>query len=471
MTVRTRFAPSPTGDLHIGGVRTAFFSWLHARRHGGQFVLRIEDTDRQRSSDASAALILESMTWLGLEPDEPVYYQSRRFDRYREASDRLLAEGKAYHCYCSKQLLDDMRAEQVAQGLKPRYDRRCRHRQSPPPAGVEPVLRFMNPLQGNVVIDDQIQGRVVISNTELDDLIIQRSDGTPTYNFTVVVDDADMGITDVIRGDDHLNNTPRQINLFAAIGALVPRFAHVPMILGADGKRLSKRHGAGSVLEYRDAGYLAEAMLNYLVRLGWSHGDREVFSINELMELFRIEDVNKSASIFNSEKLDWLNQHYIKSGDPEDIAKRVEPLFAARGLDTGNGPALVDVVTAQKQRAKTLVELVDKSEYFYRDADGYGEAGSKHLTANVLPALVGLAEHIERMNEWNVEALHSVIADVAGTAGLKFGKLAQPVRVAVSGGVVSPSIDVTLWLIGQARVLGRLKRAIAFIESTAADSG
>ena len=471
MTVRTRFAPSPTGDLHIGGVRTALFSWLHARRHGGQFVVRIEDTDRQRSSDASAELILDSMAWLGLESDEPVYYQSRRFDRYREVSDRLLAEGKAYHCYCSKQLLDAMRAEQLARGLKPRYDRRCRHRQSPAPSGVNPVLRFMNPLQGDVVIDDRIQGRVVISNTELDDLIIQRSDGTPTYNFTVVVDDADMAISDVIRGDDHLNNTPRQINLFAAIGAPVPRFSHVPMILGADGKRLSKRHGAGSVLDYRDAGYLAEAMLNYLVRLGWSHGDREVFSVNELMTIFRIEDVNKSASIFNAEKLDWLNQHYIKSGDPEDIAKRAAPLFAARGLDTGNGPALTDVVAAQNQRSKTLVDLVDKSEYFYRDVDGYGDAGPKHLTADVLPALVGVAERIERLAEWNAEALHSVIEDVAGAAGLKFGKLAQPVRVAVTGGVVSPSIDVTLWLIGQTRVLGRLKSAIAFIESAAVELG
>jgi len=312
MTVRTRFAPSPTGYLHIGGARTALFSWLHARRHGGAFVLRIEDTDLERSTAESVNAILEGMTWLGLEYDEGPFSQMDRMERYQEVIQQLIDKGQAYHCYCSRERLDELRAKQMARKEKPRYDGFCRHRTEPPPEGVPPVVRFRNPIEGLVVVDDMIRGRVVFDNNELDDLIIARSDGTPTYNFTVVVDDYDMRITHVIRGDDHLNNTPRQINILRALGAEPPRYAHVPMILGEDGKRMSKRHGAVSVMQYHDDGYLPEAVLNYLVRLGWSNGDQEIFSVDEMVALFDVADVNNSASVFNTGKLQWLNQHYIK---------------------------------------------------------------------------------------------------------------------------------------------------------------
>src|SRR5512143_3034880 len=318
MTIRTRFAPSPTGYLHIGGARTALFSWLYARRHGGTFILRIEDTDLERSTAESVNVILEGMTWLGLEYDEGPFFQTHRFDRYKEVIKQLLDDGKAYKCYCTKDELEAMREEQMANKQKPRYDGRCRHR-TEPREGHEYVVRFRNPEEGQTIVDDRVRGRVVFSNSELDDLIIARSDGSPTYNFVVVVDDMDMKITHVIRGDDHLNNTPRQINILKALGYEPPRYAHVPMILGSDGARLSKRHGAVSVMQYRDDGFLPEALLNYLVRLGWSNGDQEIFSIDEMIRLFDVSNVHTSAAAFNPEKLLWLNQHYLKTADPQRV--------------------------------------------------------------------------------------------------------------------------------------------------------
>ncbi|HBG50635.1 MAG TPA: glutamate--tRNA ligase, partial [Gammaproteobacteria bacterium] len=354
MTVVTRFAPSPTGHLHIGGARTALFSWLYARRQGGRFILRVEDTDRERSTDEYVQAILEGMAWLGLEHDDGPYYQTQRFDRYRQIIERMLAEGTAYRCYCSRERLDALRAEQMVAKEKPRYDGLCRDRQDPPPEGVSPVVRFRNPTDGQVVFEDLVRGPIAFDNAELDDLIIARSDGTPTYNFTVVVDDADMGVTHVIRGDDHINNTPRQINLLRAISVTPPAYAHVPMILGADGQRLSKRHGAVSVLQYRDDGYLPEALLNYLVRLGWSHGDQEIFSRQEMIDLFDLAAVHRAPSTFNPDKLLWLNQHYLKTEDPGNVAGHLQPHLAALGVDPDAGPDLAEVVRALRERSKTL---------------------------------------------------------------------------------------------------------------------
>ncbi|NIR27789.1 MAG: glutamate--tRNA ligase, partial [Gammaproteobacteria bacterium] len=379
MTVRTRFAPSPTGYLHVGGARTALFSWLHARRHGGEFILRIEDTDVERSTQESIDAILEGLAWLGLDYDHGPIFQSRRFTRYAEVAQRLLDEGKAYRCYCSKGRLETLRAEQMARKIKPRYDGRCRDRTEPAPEGVTPVIRFKNPLDGIVVVNDLIRGRLEFRNDELDDLVIVRANGTPTYNFTVVVDDLDMEVTHVIRGDDHVNNTPRQINILDALGAHLPLYAHVPMILGADGQRLSKRHGAVSVLQFRADGYLPEAMLNHLGRIGWSHGDRELFSLDEMVELFDITEVHRSAASFNPEKLLWLNQHYIKSGDPAHVARHLGWHMGRMDIDPSEGPDLVAVVMAQRERAKTLVEMAQNSIYFYREFETYEQkAARKH---------------------------------------------------------------------------------------------
>jgi len=467
MTIRTRFAPSPTGYLHIGGARTALFCWLYARRHGGRFVLRIEDTDLERSTAESVNAILEGMTWLGLEYDEGPFYQTERMDRYRELIQRLLDEGKAYHCYCSKEELEAMRAEQMARKEKPRYDGRCRHRRGPPPEGVPPVVRFKNPLDGAVIIDDLIRGKVVINNTELDDLIIARADGSPTYNFTVVVDDLDMQVSHVIRGDDHLNNTPRQINILKALGAEPPHYAHVPMILGEDGKRLSKRHGAVSVTQYRDDGFLPEAVLNYLVRLGWSHGDQEVFSLDEMIELFDIQDVNNSASTFNPGKLLWLNQHYLKNSDPVHVAHHLRYHLGCLDVDPTTGPDPVDVVLAQRERAKTLVEMAHNSVFLYKEFEAYDEkAANKHLKGEVVGPLGTLRERLAGLPAWEQEALHEAVEATAEALGLKLGKLAQPLRVAVSGGPVSPPIDATLALLGRDRTLARIDRALEFIAQT-----
>jgi len=461
MTVRTRFAPSPTGYLHIGGARTALFCWLYARKHGGKFILRIEDTDLERSTAESVNAILEGMTWLGLEYDEGPFFQTKRFPRYREVIEQMLREGKAYYCYCSKERLEQLRAEQMARKEKPRYDGLCRPGVPNPPPGVKPVVRFKNPQSGAVVVEDLIRGRVVFQNSELDDLIIARADGSPTYNFTVVVDDMDMNITHVIRGDDHLNNTPRQMNMLEALGAKPPVYAHVPMILGPDGSRLSKRHGAVSVMQYREDGYLPEALLNYLVRLGWSHGDQEIFSVDEMIALFDIKDVHSSAASVNPDKLLWLNQHYIKTSDPAHVAHHLSYHLGKLGVDPAQGPPLVEVVKAQRERAKTLVEMAQNSAFFYREPEGYDEkAAAKHLKPEIAPALAALAKAIEALDEWTPAALHGVVERTAQGNGLDFGKLAQPVRVAVTGRAVSPPIDVTLHLLGRERTLARLRKAV-----------
>ena len=466
MTVRTRFAPSPTGFLHVGGARTALFCWLFARRHGGVFILRIEDTDRERSTQASVDAILDSMNWLALDYDEGPFYQTQRFDRYREYIQRLLDENKAYHCYCTPEELDAMRNEQRAKGLKPRYDGRCRARTGPPPAGIDPVVRFKTPVDGNVIIEDLIKGRIIISNNELDDLIIARPDGTPTYNFTVVIDDLEMDITHVIRGDDHVNNTPRQINIFHALGAKPPQYAHVPMILGSDGQRLSKRHGAVGVMQFREDGYLPDALINYLVRLGWSHGDQEIFSRQELCELFELSDVNRAASVFDTDKLNWLNQHYIKSADTALLAGLLEEQLVKLGVNIADGPDLSVLVDVQRDRAKTLVEMADKSLFAYGDIEEYSEkAARKHLKPAALEGLKAVRERLAGVEPWQTEAIHEAIGSTAEAVGIKLGKLAQPLRVAVTGSDMSPSIDATLLLVGRDRTLARIDAAVAYIEA------
>ena len=469
MTVRTRFAPSPTGYLHVGGARTALFSYLFARRHGGRFVLRIEDTDLERSTAESVNAILEGMAWLGLDYDEGPFYQTQRFDRYNAVIDDLLAKGLAYRCDCPKERLDTLREEQMAAKLKPRYDGRCRDRAVDP---AQPhVIRFRNPDSGIVVVDDLIRGRMTFDNAELDDLIIRRTDGAPTYNLSVVVDDADMGITHVIRGDDHINNTPRQINILRALGREVPRYAHVPMILGEDGARLSKRHGAVSVVAYRDQGYLPEALLNYLVRLGWSHGDQEIFSLDEMVALFDIGQVNKAAAAFDTDKLDWLNQHYIQHADPKRIAHLLRPHLGDLGIDPAEGADLVAVVKAQAARAKTLVELARISAFVYRDFEDYEEAAArKHLRPAAEEPLVHLRAEMDMLalEDWEPGTLEHVVHRVAEELDLNLGKVAQPLRVAVVGRAASPGIDITLSLVGKEATLRRLDRALAYIRQQGA---
>jgi glutamyl-tRNA synthetase len=466
MTVRTRFAPSPTGYLHVGGARTALFSWLHARKHGGKFILRIEDTDLERSTSESINAILEGMTWLGLEYDEGPFYQTQRFDRYNEVIQELLDNGLAYRCNCSRERLDSLREGQMQRKEKPRYDGHCREQPARPD---EPhVVRFRNPLLGAVVVDDLIRGRVLYQNDELDDLILRRSDGTPTYNLSVVVDDADMGITNVIRGDDHLNNTPRQINILRALGKEPPRYAHVPMILGDDGSRLSKRHGAVSVMEYRRQGVLPEALLNYLVRLGWSHGDQEVFSLDEMIELFDLSNVNRAASTFNTEKLLWLNQHYIKTSPPEHIARHLSHHFIRMNIDPSKGPDLLEVIKVQQERCKTLVEMAQASAIFYKPEIEYNpDDVKKHLVPELVPAFKLFRDKLAALPDWHKEPVHVVLKETAEALGLKLGKLAQPVRVAVTGGTVSPSIDATLFLIGREATLSRLDQAIHIMSAAA----
>ena len=468
MTVKTRFAPSPTGFLHIGGARTALFSWLEARRQGGEFVLRIEDTDQERSTAESVQAILDGMQWLGLDWDEGPYYQTERFDRYREVIQRLLDEDKAYYCYCSRERLDELREGQRARGEKPRYDGRCRDLDGPPEGAeaVKPVVRFRNPQEGQVVVEDRVRGRVAFDNSELDDLIIARGDGTPTYNLTVVVDDADMGVTRVIRDDDHLNNTPRQINILKAMGVEPPEYAHVAMILGEDGKRLSKRHGAVSVLQYRDDGYLPEALLNYLVRLGWSHGDQEVFTRDEMLAHFSIDDVNRAASTFNPEKLLWLNQQYLKTLPPEEVSEHLLWHFGQLDINPAEGPPLGEVVLALRERSRTLLEMAESARMFYEEFEAYDEkAVRKNFKGRAQEVLERLHAELSGVTEWNAETLHAVVTGAAESMELKLGKVAQPLRVAVSGGAVSPPIDLTLTLLGRERTLARITRAIGQIPS------
>jgi glutamyl-tRNA synthetase len=465
MTVKTRFAPSPTGYLHIGGARTALYSWLHARKMNGVFALRIEDTDRERSTDESVQAILEGMEWLGLDYDEGPIFQTHRFDRYAEVIQELMDSGHAYHCYCSREELDAMREQQWANKEKPRYNGCCRDR-TEPVEGVDPVVRFRNPLDGDVVINDLVKGEIVINNRELDDLIIARSDGTPTYNLTVVVDDLDMNITHVIRGDDHINNTPRQINIMLALGATLPEFAHVPMILGDDGKRLSKRHGAVGVMQYRDDGFLPEAVLNYLIRLGWAHGDQEIFTLEEMLEFFKIEDVHGAPSAFNTDKLIWMNQQYLKTLPAENIAAQLQWHLDNQKLDTSNGPALTDVIEAQRDRAKTLVDLVSSSRYFFEDFEAYDEkALSKQFKPGVDAILKTVRDQLSELSDWNPEAIETAIKASCEAMDLKLGKVGPPLRLAVAGTPMSPGLDVTLNLVGRERTLARIDKAIETIEA------
>ena len=467
MTV-TRFPPSPTGYLHIGGARTALYSWLHAKQNNGKFVLRIEDTDLERSTQESVQAILDGMEWLELDYDEGPYYQTKRFDRYKEVVQQLLDEGHAYHCYCSKEELDAMREEQRAKGLKPRYDGRYRNR-SEPVAGVEPVVRFKNPLDGDVIIEDLVKGNIVISNTELDDLIIARSDGVPTYNLTVVVDDLDMGMTHVIRGDDHINNTPRQINIMRALGAEPPKFAHVPMILGEDGKRLSKRHGAVGVMQYRDEGFLPEALLNYLVRLGWSHGDQEIFSRDDLLELFKIEDVNRAASTFNPEKLLWINHETIKSLSGESLLKKADWHFKQVGIKISDTDVAEQALEIVKERTKTLVELVEQTRFFFQNVDEYDSSALKKWVKTATPEIMTeVLTRLTSITDWSAEAIHEVVQSTVDDLEIGFAKVAQPIRIAVTGSTQSPAIDQTLLVLGRETTLARIETAITQFEQAIA---
>lgn len=458
--VRTRFAPSPTGYLHIGSARTALFSWLYARKHQGVFILRIEDTDQERSTKASIDAILEAMDWLNLDYDEGPFYQTDRFERYQAVIEEMLAAGTAYRCYCSKERTDQLRDEQLKNKLKPRYDGHCRNLEKPEAGPF--VVRFKNPTDGVVEFHDLIRGDLKFENKELDDLVIARSDGVPTYNFSVVVDDLDMGITQVIRGDDHINNTPRQVNILRALGATPPEYAHVPMILGSDGKRLSKRHGAVSVMQFRDEGYIPDALLNYLVRLGWSHGDQEIFSRDELIEYFNLESVNHAPAAMNPEKLLWLNQHYIKSLPVEEIANELSWHMQFHQINITDGPDLTQVVIAQRERAKTLEEMALRSRFLFEDIS-ISEDMRSYFTDAIKPALELFLKKSEALTEWNKDSIHGILTAVVSEAGLKLGKLAQPIRVAVTGGTMSPPLDVTLELLGKEKSLKRIQHALALI--------
>ncbi len=459
--VRTRFAPSPTGFLHIGGARTALFCWAYARRHGGTFVLRIEDTDLERSTEASVKTILDSMDWLGLNWDEGPFYQMDRLDRYRQVADQLLHDGHAYWCYASKEELDEMRSAQRARGEKPRYDGRWRDATATPPAGVKPVLRFRNPLDGEVVWDDLVKGEIRFANQELDDLVIMRADGIPTYNFGVVVDDLDMQITHVLRGDDHVNNTPRQINLYQAIGGALPRFGHLPMILGPDGERMSKRHGAVSCTQYRDEGFLPEAVLNYLARLGWSHGNEEIFSLEQMAAWFSLEHISGSPARFDGEKLLWLNQHYLKAADLDRLAGLLLPYLHERDCHPeAGGPPLTQVIDLVRPRVHLLPELADAAIYFYRQIHAHQEHLTQHLTAITLPILRDLNVRFADCS-WERTALSALLKEVAAQHGVKMGQVGIPMRVAVCGEPQTPSIDAVLELIGREEVRRRLSDTLA----------
>ena len=468
MTVRTRFAPSPTGFLHVGGARTALFCYLFARHHGGEFILRIEDTDRERSTQASVDAILDGMAWLGLDYDEGPFYQTHRFDRYREVVDSLLEKDLAYKCYCSRERLDTLRERQREAGEKPRYDGRCAAGVDPVPADVAPVVRFRNPGDGEVVFEDAVRGTVSISNAELDDLIIARGDGTPTYNFTVVVDDLDMNITHVVRGDDHVNNTPRQINIMRALGAEEPVFAHLPMILGQDGQRLSKRHGAVSVLQFAEEGYLPDALLNYLVRLGWSHGDQEIFSREDMVAMFDLGDVNRAPASFDTDKLNWLNQHYIKSAPARTLVEVLGAKLESASIDISAGPALEAVVELHRDRAQTINELAEQTAFYFVEPEGYDEqAAKKHLRPVAAEPLVRLRKALDALGDWNAETVQQALDVTLAELDLKLPKLAIPLRVALAGKAATPSIDATLALVGKDRTLARIDRALVFIQDRA----
>lgn len=461
MTIRTRFAPSPTGYLHIGGVRTALFSWAYARKHGGTFILRVEDTDVERSTPEAVQAILDGMAWLNLDYDEGPFYQMQRMERYKAVIRQMLDEGTAYYCYTSPEELEAMREVQRARGEKPRYDGRWRPEPGKalhePPAGVSPVVRFKNPAQGMVGWKDLVKGYIGFNNGELDDLIIARADGTPTYNFCVVVDDWDMGITHVIRGDDHVNNTPRQINILKALGATVPQYAHLSMILGDDGTKLSKRHGAVSVMQYDEDGYLPEAVINYLARLGWSHGDEEVFSAEQFCSWFDLDHITPSAAQFNTEKLNWLNQHYLKQADNARLAALVHPRLEARGVTVGAAPALEAVIALYKERVATLNELADAAEVFYIDLHPAKELLDAQFSAEAIPALHELMERFKDIT-WETAAVNAAIKEMVGKHGLKMPKLAMPLRVMLTGQTQTPSIDAVVALFPRETVLACMAR-------------
>lgn len=457
----TRFAPSPTGDLHIGSARTALFCWLWAKNQGGKFILRIEDTDRERSTDAAVKVILEGLAWLGLDWDEGPVYQTQRFERYRDVAKQLLETGHAYKCYCTKERLEALREQQLAAKEKPRYDGYCLRFPHPPHADMPYVLRFKTPQTGSITFHDLVKGPIEIQNTELDDLILVRSDGTPTYNFTVVVDDWDMGITHVLRGDDHINNTPRQIHILQALGAKIPEYGHMPMLLGPDGKKLSKRTGAASVLEYQHQGILPQALLNYLVRLGWSHGDTEIFSREEMIKLFDVHAINSAASAINPEKLVWLNQHYLKTLPAHEVAEALIWHLEKLGIDFAKGPSLEDIVIAQRERCKTLVEMAEKSQFLFQEEITIdSDLIKKHFNQDVFSVLSNIILQLKTIKEWKAEEINQAIKSVVDTSGIKLGLIAQPIRIAATGSTVSPSIDTTLYLLGRERTLQRLEDAL-----------
>ncbi len=462
--VKVRFAPSPTGFLHIGGVRTALFNWLFARHHDGQFVLRIEDTDHERSTEESITEILESLRWLGLDWDEGPYRQTERQELYSQKVDQLFKEGKAYRCYCTPEELDQKRSEAQKKGLKPKYDGTCRER-TDTPEGAPSVVRFKAPLEGSVVVEDLLRGKVVFDVAELDDLILQRTNGSPTYNFVVVVDDADMGITHVVRGDDHLSNTPRQCLLYDALNFPRPRFAHISMILGQDKARLSKRHGATSALAYRDMGYLPSALINYLARLGWSHGDQEIFSREEMIEHFSFDSVHTSAAVFDPDKLSWLNEHYIKTTPAKELARHLEPFLIRSGiLEEGHGldfAEIAKVIPSLNQRAKTLVEMAEKSAFYFKKQVEFDEkAKTKFLTAEARPLLEKVIGGLSQLENFSAEEIENLFKKIVEEEGTKLGKLAQPVRVALTGTTVSPGIYDVILLLGREQTLARLKNGL-----------
>ncbi|HZX76611.1 glutamate--tRNA ligase [Lysobacter sp.] len=462
MTCRTRFAPSPTGYLHIGGARTALYCWLEARRRGGQFILRIEDTDRERSTQAAIDAILQAMEWLGLDYDEGPIYQTHRLERYRAVAEQMVAAGTAYYAYETKDELEAMREKAMAAGEKPRYNGAYRDRNEAYRDDPNRVIRFKNPLDGVVAWEDKVKGRIEIANSELDDLVIFRSDGYPTYNFAVVVDDLDMGITDVVRGDDHVNNTPRQINIYRALGAQVPHFAHLPMILDPEGAKLSKRTGAADVMQYRDMGYLPHALLNYLVRLGWSHGDQEIFSIAEMTQLFDLKDVNAKASRLDPAKLGWLNQQYLKGDDPAEVAEHLEWHLQAQGYDLSQGPKPADIVVALRDRVQTLKEMAERSAVWFHPLTQYDDAAvAKHLTAAARAPLTDARERLAQLPEWSADSVSQALHATAEALGVGMGKVAQPMRVAITGTQVSPDISHTVYLAGQAEALARIDAALA----------
>ena len=462
--IKTRFAPSPTGFLHVGGARTALFSWLFSKKMGGAFVLRIEDTDRERSTGESVQAILEGMQWLNLDYDEGPYYQTQRFDRYATAIQQLIDQGDAYYCACTKQRLELLRETQMSTKQKPRYDGNCRALGLKPDAGSELVVRFKNPQHGEVIFSDHVKGRVSVNNNELDDLIIARSDGTPTYNLTVVVDDMEMQITHVVRGDDHVNNTPRQINILKALGAECPEYAHLPMILGDDGKRLSKRHGAVGIMQYYEDGYLPEAMLNYLVRLGWSHGDQEIFSTAEMIEHFSLDDINKSASSFNTDKLNWINQQYLISAPIDQIVGLVKQRLDKLGTVYDLESNFDSIVELYRLRVSTINQLVDSILYCFEDFGEYdAKAAKKALRPVALEPLQCLQDELSQLNEWKSPAIHQIIESIIERLGLNMARVGQPLRVAITGGSFSPPIDNTVEIIGKAKTLTRIARAISYI--------